>query len=77
MDRDVRAQCQADEASRLKKQVSSLQACQLCQSTTHIVASCLNLKQVHAAEGSEGEVRYTKDVYRNPNPTYQPRYNSY
>ena len=33
---------------------------------------------MQATEGyTEGKVRYTKDVYRNSNPAYQPRYNSY
>ena len=50
VDKDVRAQYQADEANRLKKQVSSLKACQLCQSPAHTVVACPNMNQVHAAQ---------------------------
>ena len=74
VDKDVRAQYQADEANRLKRQVSSLKACQLCQSSSHIASSCPNMHQVHAAEGYlTEEVNFTKDVYRNPNSSYQPK----
>ena len=77
MDRDVRAQYQADEANRWKKQVSSLKACQLCQSSTHTASSCPNMNQ-QAIEGyTEEEVHFSKDVYRNPNTSYQPRNVSY
>ena len=78
VDRDVRAQYQSDEANHLKKQVSSLKACQLCQSTAHTAASCPNMSQVQAAqEYTDGEARYVKDAYRNPNPAYQQRTSAY
>ena len=71
VERDVRAQYQADEANRLKKQVSSLKACQLCQSSTHIASSCPNMKHVQAIGGyTEEKVHFSKDVYRNPNTSY-------
>ena len=78
VDRDVKEQFQVDEANRLKKQVSSLRSCQLCQSTTYIVVACPNMNQVHAAqEYTDQEARYMKDAYRNPNPAYQQRTQAY
>ena len=78
VDRDVKVQYQADEANRLKKQVSSLKACQLCQSNTHTTVACPNMNQVHAAqEFADQEARYMKDAYRNPNQAYQQRTSAY
>ena len=68
VDSEVRAQVHADETNRLKKQVSSLKACQLCQNTSHTAANCPNLKQVMAAEGMRvEEASYVANGYRGSN----------
>ena len=70
----MRAQFQNDEANRLKKQVSSLMSYQLCHSSDHTADMCTNMNQVRVAERCVNEdVFYTKDVYRNPSGSTQPR----
>ena len=57
VDSEVRAHVLADETNRLKRQVSSLKACQLCQSMNHTASACTNSKQVLAAESYRIERR--------------------
>ena len=58
----------------MKKLVSSLKACQLCHYLDHTAGTCTNLHLVQMAENFvTEEVSYSKDVYRNPNQSYQPK----
>ncbi len=69
----IAGQAQADETNRLREQVSSLKACQLCNSMNHTASFCTNMKQVLAAESYQHEeVRYARDAYPT-NRSYPPK----
>ena len=51
IDRDVRAQFQQDEATKMRKLVQSLKACQICHSQDHSASECSHSQQVNKAEG--------------------------
>ena len=74
VDLEARAKALTDEANRQRKQVSSPNACQLCQSMNHTASTCPNLNQVLAVESYRTEeVNYFNDGYRNSNSYYPQR----
>ena len=67
VDLEVREQARADETNKLRKQVNSLQACQICHSMNHTASSCTNVNQVNAAES------YMTEEANYVNRPYPPR----
>ena len=71
VDLEVRAQAKADETNKLKRQLDSLKACQICHLKDHTASSCPNREQFNVAEGYMAE---EAKYFQRP---YPPKYNSY
>ena len=62
----------------MQKLATSLKACQLCHSMDHTTSFCSTMNKVQAVESYvEEEAKFTKDVQKNPNTSYQPKDASY